>query len=163
MSVLLSNYQQIASNPANSSHSKALYSFSKEPRFYGSYRPPHNKNLTYFEGKNYKKVSTLTKKSNKFGDEKRPDNIFVDINNHFIKNPSPDNYSLPSAFKKSHGKLRKSMGETKSSSFGAPRNAFKKVVSHNTFNHQPFDEKDPGPGHYACEDPLREFGGNKAS
>lgn len=55
MSVLVSNYQGIASHPANSSPSKALYSFSKEPRFVKSYKltnPNPNKNLCYYEGDN---------------------------------------------------------------------------------------------------------------
>ena len=72
-----------------------------------------NKNITYFEGANIKKQSTLSKESGKFSAAKRLDNVFVEINRPNIATPSPFNYSIPSTFmnKKTKSKLAETLFE----------------------------------------------------
>ena len=65
MSIIISNNEEIARDPGNLSPSKQQYSFDKEPRFdrsYKWYNNNKNKNLTYFDGKNMEKISTLSRK-----------------------------------------------------------------------------------------------------
>ena len=68
--------------------------------------PSHNKNLTYFEGQNIKKLSTLSSASGKFNAAKKLDNVFIEINRPNIATPSPFNYSIPSNFKSQKNKSK---------------------------------------------------------
>lgn len=91
MSVLLTTSNDILKHPTNNSASKMQYSFNREPRFDALYKaanPNPNRNVSYFEGPQYKKLSTLNAEYGKIGKFIRKDNVFIDINRHQLKTPS---------------------------------------------------------------------------
>ena len=83
MSILISSSAEIHSNPLNNSHSKAQYTFSKEEKFNELKKLINanpNKISSYLHGDSYKKLSSLSKIAGKFSNEKRPSNIFREMN-----------------------------------------------------------------------------------
>ena len=152
------------------------YAFNKEPRFDALYKaanPSPNKNYSYFEGPDFRKTSTLNSEMGKVGRDRKPDNIFVEINRHQLKTPSSFAYNIPTMFNKDKKRLdyvdkkfrnsskKRSSSSKKSmminhpkiidpaldvSSFGAPRESFYNVVGPNKFNYLPKKACDAAPG-----------------
>lgn len=83
MSILVSNNDQIFRDPSNNSAAKAQYSFNKEQRFHMIYKrsnPNPNRKHMYFEGNQYKNLSSMTKFHGKFDRTSRPEGVFININ-----------------------------------------------------------------------------------
>jgi hypothetical protein len=65
--------------------------------------PNPNKNLQYFEGPAFSRISSLRKKNGKFNNSPKLDNIFIDLNRQLVENPPPK-YVLPSSFNRASKK-----------------------------------------------------------
>lgn len=164
MSVIASTYEQIRNSPLNNSPSKQTFVFSKSQRFPDE-RPDASKfshNIARRLAPRHFPCHTATT----FG-VKRPDLFY---SKERLSKPSPTNYNLPSTFKcisRSQSRAHSANGSRASSrssrrsqmeevsqqrpgttTFGVGRECYKRVVSVNKFNYQPFSPSDPGPGHY---------------
>ena len=163
MSVITSTCEQIRNSPLNSSPSKHTFIFAKSQRFTDE-RPDASKfshNIAKRLAPRHFPCHTATT----FG-VKRPDLFY---SKERLSKPSPVNYTLPSMFRsesRSHSRAR-SANQSRTSSrnsrsqmeevsqqrpgtttFGVGRESYKRVVSVNKFNYQPFEAADPGPGQY---------------
>lgn len=60
--------------------------------------PNPNRKNTYFEGHQYKNLSSMTKFHGKFDRLPRPDGVFININRQQLKTPDPSRYTLATQF-----------------------------------------------------------------
>lgn len=151
MSVIVSTQEAISRSATNTSPAKALYSFSKQPRFQSNI--PINKTLSYDNKTLFKTPKNKNARRCTFGLSDRG-NIFV--TKESLKKPSALHYTLPTAFsprdyvfERNKNPSQKSLNRTSiDTTFGVSRDAFDKVVGHDGSNHQPHDRTLPGPGFY---------------